>query len=62
MLWFGHQQSEEIGEGERAAGGCYLYNQKLSDLWHDIKVLPLMIEFIVILNHLGVAHLWWSQK
>ena len=32
------------------------------DMMLKKKLLPLVIELVVILNHLGVIHLWQSQK
>ena len=52
MLWFGHQWSRErseLGEG-------------VEDLTLKKKLLPLMIAFLVISNHLEVIHLWQPQK
>ena len=38
---------------------CSLCSQNISGLWFDVKeetILPIMIELVVILNHLGVVY------
>ena len=46
------------------AGGCSLRSQNVHGLWLDDekKLMPLMIELGVVLNHLWVIHLWQPQK
>ena len=52
-----------VSEGK--AGDCSLRSQNVSGLWFGVKeetVLPIMIELVVLLNHLGVVHLWRLQN
>ena len=61
MVW----SSVERGEGwvgGRATEGCSLHSQNCLTCGLMLKLLPLMTESVVILNHLGVIHLSRPQK
>ena len=48
--------------GGRATEGCSLHSQNCLTCGLMLKLLPLMTESVVILNHLGVIHLSRPQK
>ena len=56
---FGPQWNRIGGKG---AGCCSLRQSRY--IWLDVEeeLLPLIIQVVVILNHLGVIHLWYPQK
>ena len=51
-----------LGVGVEGAEGYFLCIQNVSGLMFKRKLLPLIIKLVVILNHLGVMHLWSPQK
>ena len=61
MLWFDHQwvgRGVNWGKGEELGVALYAVKIYLArGLMLKEKLLPLMIELVVILNHLGVIHL-----
>ena len=52
----GMGEEGQLAEG-MGAGGCSLCSQNVSGLMLNRKLRPLIIELVVILNHLGLIYL-----